>query len=155
MSAPEPLDRDDPAPAAPPAVPLEWSFNPWRQSPRVAISGALAIVAIGILLISLRLMLLASAALLIAFVVSLSPSFLVARCRVDGEGVARRIGPGRQRRAWGQIRSAVVQPDGLFVSPLARPGALAAFRGLWLPVPRDGRPALLAELRRRLAQHGL
>jgi hypothetical protein len=50
-----------------------------------------------------------------------------------------------------------VSAAGLFVSPFARRTRLERFRGLFLPLPRDGVAAdrLLEALRREVARHGL
>jgi hypothetical protein len=140
-------DAEDPA--------LEWSFNPWRQDAARALAGAVAIVAVGVLLAALRVVPAMSALLVVAFAVSLGPAWLKAHCRVDHAGVARRLALGWERRAWSELRRAVVRRDGLFVSSLAGAGVLASFRGLWLPVPAEARDALIPELRRRVAAHGL
>jgi len=115
----------------------------------------IALLAVAGVVLRLELSPLARAALLLAFVAALGPAFLETRCRVDGEGVARRIALSWTRRAWRDIRRAVIRPDGLFVSPLAGPGPLASLRGLWLPVPSVTATALLPELKRRLARHDL
>jgi hypothetical protein len=134
---------------------LEWTFNPWRQSLPQAAFGALAVVVAMTGVARLGLPPLATVALAIAFLGTVQPALLPARCRVDEEGVARRIGVRWDRRPWSTIRVARFGRRGLFVSPLAHSTLLASFRGLWLPVPPAAKAALEDELRRRLAQHGL
>jgi hypothetical protein len=152
------------APAARPAAPgpcsgleeaLEWTFNPWRQDIRN--SSVAAIVAVTVVLAIARLGLppLAVVALALAFLGSIHSSILPTRCRVDAEGVARRLGFGWERRPWSAIRRAVLGSRGLFVSPRARPGPLEWLRGLWLPLPAGATPALRGGLSAHLARHGL
>jgi hypothetical protein len=140
---------------AAPDPPLEWTFNPWRQDLRNALVAALTATAATAVVAGFQLPPLALAALAIAFLSALHPAFLPTRCRVDADGVARRLAFVWERRAWPGIRRATVGPRGLFVSPRLRPSALDTFRGLWLPVPPETAAALVAELRRRLAAHGL
>jgi hypothetical protein len=142
-----------PAAALDPA--LEWTFNPWRQDLRKAATGALAAAAVTAVVARLGLPPLALGALAVAFLVALHPAFLPTRCLVDGDGVARRLAFVWERRAWPVIRRARIGRRGLFVSPRLTAGRLDAFGGLWLPLPPGAPPALVAELRRRLAAHGL
>ncbi len=134
---------------------LEWSFNPWRQNLRNAMVGAIATAMITALIAGLGLPPLAVAALALVFLASVHSAILPTHCRVDNEGVARRLAFGWERRPWGLIRRASLGRKGLFVSPRFHPGPLDSFRGLWLPVPPPAGAALVDELRRRLAQHGL
>ena len=134
---------------------LEWSFNPWRQDLRKALVGVIAAAAVTGLIAGFGLPPLAIAALALAFLATVHSAFLPTRCRVDEEGVARRLAFAWERRPWGAIRRAALGPRGLFVSPRLHPGPLESFRGLWLPVPPGEAPTLLAELRGHLARHGL
>jgi hypothetical protein len=86
----------------------------------------------------------------------LAPGMTPIECRVDGNGVARRVLFAWDRRTWPEIRRARVSVTGLFVSPLARRSRLDRFRGLFLPVPhRAARAApLLEALRQELGRHG-
>lgn len=146
MSSVVPLPGTDP--------PLEWTFNPWRQDYRAALVGAVVAVAVAVLVAGFRLPPLAVAALTLVFLTSIHAAFLPTRCRVDEEGVARRLTFVWSRRAWSGIRSAHLDRQGLFVSAQRHRGALTPFQSLWLPVPRATAPRLLEELRQRLAQHG-
>ncbi len=141
-------------PGAEPA--LEWTMDPWREHARRAALGAalavglavVAFTAVGGGLVGLVLALLA--------LVSLSPAFLVVRCRVDGEGVSRTAFGLTERRPWADVRSARLGAAALRVGPSRRPGVLEGFRGLTLPLP-EGAAAreLREELRRRIEHHGL
>jgi hypothetical protein len=134
---------------------LEWTFNPWRQDLRRAAVGAVTTAAAAILLAGAGLPAFAVAALALAFLATVHQAIFPTRCRVDGEGVARRLGLGWERRPWESIRSATLGRGGLFVSPGMGREVLATFRGLWLPLPSSEAEALVGELRRRLAARGL
>lgn len=147
-----------PAGAAPePAAesPLEWTFNPWRQDLSRSLFGAVMTVGIMALIASFGLPLLAAMAMALAVLASVHSAILPTHCRVDGEGVARRLAFAWERRPWGAIRRAILSGRGLFVSPRLRLGVLASFQGMWLPLPTPASPGLADELRRRLALHGL
>jgi hypothetical protein len=134
---------------------LEWSFNPWRQNLRKALVGVIAAAAVTALIAGLGLPPLAIAALALVFLATVHSAFLPTRCRVDEEGVARRLAFTWERRPWGALRRAALGPRGLFVSPRLHPGPLESFRGLWLPIPPGAPPTLQSELRGHLARHGL
>jgi hypothetical protein len=134
---------------------LEWTFNPWRQDLRNASVSALVAAAVVLVIARLGLPPLAVVALALVFLGAVHSAFLPTRCRVDAEGVARRLGFGWERRPWSVVRRAVLVPRGLFVSPRTRPGPLESFRGLWLPLPAGAAPALLGGLRARLVRRGL
>jgi len=142
-----------PGPGA--ATALEWSFNPWRQDIRRALVGVIATAAVTGLIAGLGLPPLATAALALVFLATVHSAFLPTRCRVDEEGVARRLAFAWERRPWGAFRRAVLGPRGLFLSSRLHPGPLESFRGLWLPIPPDAAPTLPGELRDHLARHGL
>ncbi len=145
------------APAGPSAA-LEWTVSPWREN-RVAAAAAVGCALALWIMVALLLPgePLVASVLGIAALGALAPGMAATQCRVDGEGVARRRLLAWERRRWSDIRRARLGPAGLFVSPLAVPGRLDRFRGLFLPVP--GRPAagepLLEALRREVARHGL
>jgi hypothetical protein len=137
------------------ASPLEWTFNPWRQDLGSALVGVIAATAIVGLIASLRLPPLAGVALALGFFAAIHGAFLPTRCRVDDDGVARRMAFAWERRPWTAIRRAALGRRGLFVSPRLRPGPLESFRGLWLPIPAADAQDLRGELRGRLALRGL
>ena len=93
----------------------------------------------------------------VAALAVLAPGMTPTQCRVDAEGVGRRVLFAWDRRAWREIRRARVGVRGLFVSPFAQRTRLDRFRGLFLPVPRRsaGATQLLAALRQELVRHGL
>ncbi len=137
---------------------VEWTTSPWRDDPGRAAVVAAAALALWLL----AAWLLAGEPLLVLFlglavIVVLAPGMVPTRCRVDADGVARRVLFAWDRRAWPDIRRARVDVRGLFVSPLARSSRLDRYRGLFLPVPRRaGEPGTLLEtLRRELGRHGL
>jgi hypothetical protein len=136
-------------------APLEWTFNPWRQDTRNAAVGAVVAIAVLGLIAGFGLPPLAIAVMAAIFLATVHPAILPTRCRVDGEGVARRLAFVWSRRPWNGIRGARLGRAGLYVTTSKHPGVLASARGLWLPVPRTLAPGLLDELSRRLAQHGL
>ena len=136
------------------AVPLEWSFNPWRDRPAAAIAAALMSVASCLVIASLREPPLTRVILAIAVIGTLSPVLSPARCRVDDDGVQMRGPFGTARRRWSELRRVATRPAGLLLSPYASPHWLDPYRGLLLPMPRE-REGLLTELRGRLDAHGL
>jgi hypothetical protein len=140
------------------ACPLEWTVNPWRERPLAALAAAL--VALGLWLLVLRLLpgeRAAATVLGLLLLASLAPGMAPTRCRVDAEGAARQVLFTWERRRWTDVRRARLAARGLFVSPLARPGRLDRFRGLFLPLPAhpEGGADLGAALRRELDRHGL
>jgi hypothetical protein len=134
---------------------LEWSFNPWRDRPLAAGAGALMALGICLVVAGLGEPLLLRLALCLAVLATVSPVLSPARCRVDDAGVQKRGPLGTERRPWEALRRAAPRPAGLLVSPYPRPHWLDAYRGLLLPLPSRGRDVLMADLRRRLDDHGL
>lgn len=141
--------------AAPAGAALEWSVDPWRESPLRAITGFVAAVALGMLAVRLSPAPLAGWALAVALLAMLAPSYLPVRCRLDDAGVARRLGLGWERRAWTDIRRARITEAGLYVSSLRHGGPLEPFRGLLLPLPRAAAPTLHHALARAIEAHGI
>jgi hypothetical protein len=152
-----PVAPPEPEPGPPPEPMLEWRVNPWRGNP----AGGVLVIVLQVVLVLLLWHpgepLLPVAAVLVAFDLAMVDAVVVGRYRVDAAGVARRTLVGWHGLPWSGIHRARVAQRGLFVTPLATPGWRDAFRGLWLPVPGNHpeRDTLLAELRRRLASHGL
>ena len=137
---------------------VEWTISPWREDP----ARATFVVIAALLLWLLAAWLLPGERLLstlmgLAVLVVLAPGMTPTQCRVDDNGVARRVLFAWDRRAWREIRRAGVSVGGLFVSPFTRRSRLDRFRGLFLPVPRRvaGAAQLLDTLRQELARHGL
>ena len=137
---------------------VEWTVRPWREDPAAVVRVVLA----ALLLWLLAAWLLPGDRLLatlmgLAALGSLAPGMAPMQCRVDGDGVARRVLFAWDRRPWTEIRRVRVSDAGLFVSPFARRSRLDRFRGLFLPVPRRDATAgpLLAALRCELGRHGL
>jgi len=135
------------AAAADPVQAVAWSFDPWSERPVVAGAALLAVLAMWLLLATLRLPWLFAVALG-GFVASpLAPAFLPARCRLEARGVARRGVFGWTRREWRDVRRIDSVPAGLLVSPYVRRHALDETRGLVLPMSRADRDALAAVVR--------
>uniref|UniRef100_A0A832MMF1 PH domain-containing protein n=1 Tax=Eiseniibacteriota bacterium TaxID=2212470 RepID=A0A832MMF1_UNCEI len=136
-------------------APLEWTYNPWRERPGLAVAGTALALGVCAVVGALGEGPLLSAGLAAAGVASLAPLFVPARCRVGADGVARRGPLGWSRRPWAAIRRAVAGPGGLLVSPYTRRHWLDPWRAMFLPLPSARRAVLLAALRSRLEDHGL
>ena len=136
-------------------VPLEWSFNPWRDRPLAAVAASLMTVAMCLVIASLGEPPLVRLLLGLAVLGTLSPVLSPARCRVDDDGIQMRGPFGTARRRWSELRRVATRPAGVLLSPYARPHWLDPYRGLLLPIPSRGHEGLLADLRGRLAAHGL
>jgi len=136
-------------------VPLEWSFNPWRDRPQAAIAASLMTLAMCLVIASLGEPPLVRLILGLAVLGTLSPALSPARCRVDDDGIQMRGPFGTARRRWSELRRVATRPAGLLISPYARPHWLDPYRGLLLPMPARERASLLAALRGRLEAHGL
>ena len=136
-------------------VPLEWSFNPWRDRPLAAVAAVLTTLGMCLLIASLGEPPLVRLILALAVLGTLSPGLSPARCRVDDDGIQMRGPFGIARRRWSELRRVATRPAGLLLSPYAQPHWLDPYRGLLLPMPARGRDGLLAELRGRLDAHGL
>ena len=137
------------------AIPLEWSFNPWRDRPGAAVAAALMSIGLCLVIASLHEPPLTRIILGVAVIGTLSPVLSPARCRVDDDGVQMRGPFGTARRRWSDLRRVAQRPAGLLLSPYARPHWLDPYRGLLLPMPAREREGLLAALRDRLDAHGL
>ena len=87
-------------------APLEWTFNPWRQDVRNAAVGTVLAIAVLGLIAGFGLPPLAIAVMAAIFLATVHPAILPTRCRVDGEGVARRLAFVWSRRPWNGIRRA-------------------------------------------------
>jgi hypothetical protein len=141
--------------AAPDGGGVEWRVDPWRQRARVALASCAGAVAAVTLAAAGGLPPLTSGALAVVAAVALAPGYLAVRCRVDEGGVARRVGPlGWERRTWDRVRRVRLDARGLFVTAGPGDGAVAALRGLYLPLPATGAEAIRARLREMLGSHG-
>jgi hypothetical protein len=141
--------------------PLVWSVNPWRRSPAQATAAVLLTLAIAVFILRFGLPTTVAAVLAVAVALSLAPAWLVIHCRIDDQGVGRELGGIWTRRRWTEIRrvrlEAGARAPELFVSPQERPGPLDAFRGLHLPLPREGaeRTRVATGIHHRVSSHGL
>ncbi len=134
---------------------LEWTYQPWRESPgRAAIAAAFTVG-------SAAWLLAASGSAVLTVLMSLAVGaqlgtlLIPTRCRIDGDGVRARGPFGWERRAWSAIRRAHIGPAGLWVSPFAAPRRMDRFRSLLLPLPRAKRDDLRAALGPILSEHDL
>jgi hypothetical protein len=138
----------------PPEV-VEWTVSPWRERrARAALALGLALLLALTGVWFFRGPALVGIVLALAVLSALAPAIVATRCRVDAEGVSRRVLFGWERRSWPGIRRARLDPEGLFVSPFERASRLDAFRGLVLPLPRGG-GRILERIEREVRAHGL
>jgi hypothetical protein len=135
-------------------APLEWSYNPWRERGGRSLVAAIALLAICVALLSLHESAVLTLGLCLAAAGALAPLLTPSRCRIDEAGIACRGALGWQHRRWTELRRASVTAGGVLCSPYAAPHWLDSQRGMFLPVPRAQRAALLAGIRPRLARHG-
>jgi len=134
---------------------LEWDYNPWRERGTRSAIAAITLLAICLVLTGLHESAVLTLGLCLAAAGALAPLLTASRCRMDEAGIACRGALGWQRRRWVELRRAWVTAGGVMCSPYARAHWLDSQRGLFLPLPRAMRAALLAEIRPRLARHGL
>lgn len=152
---------------------LEWTLNPWREHSRATMAGSVLVTALLALVAAFPETVgvppVALAVLLLMVGGSLGPVWWPSRFRLDDAGIAARQPFVWRRIPWSDVRRASFQPgrpggwlglgrapESLFVSPLARPSRLDAYRGMHLDLPAGAaRDALVAELGRRLSSHGL
>jgi len=134
---------------------VRWSYNPWRERPALAMTAAAAALTLCAVIVRLHEPLGVTLALSLAAVATLSPLFVVARCRADEGGVTRGGPGGDRRRSWSTIRRASLTRAGLLVSPATRRHPLDSWRALYLPFPAAGRDELHVEIRALLERHGL
>lgn len=135
--------------------PLEWSFNPWRDRPLVAVAAVSVTLGICLLIVSLDEPPLVRLILGLAVLGALSPVLSPSRCRVDDQGIELHGPFGTSRRRWSDLRRVAPRPAGVLASPYPRPHWLDSYRGLLLPTRTGDRDALLIELRGRLEAHGI
>jgi hypothetical protein len=146
---------DDVRPSVEPeSAPIEWSFNPWRERPRVAALAAIFALGCCLLVIGAHVSFVLTLGLCVAAAGSLSPSLTPLMCRVSADGVARRGPLGWEKRAWSEIRRTVLSGAGLLVSPFAKRNALDPYRGLFLPLPAATGAQLAQRIRPYLERHG-
>ena len=148
-------DDEDEDVAAPALDPVEWTVNPWKENAPNAAIAVFVLALVPALLVRVGFADLTGIVLFLVLGVTMAPAFTTLRCRVDEDGVSRRLLFVWERRPWDRIGQARLGPLGLWVGPRAMPRALASFRGLWMPVPGGDREVtLIAEIRRRLHRHG-
>ena len=138
--------------AATPNAALEadtgWTYDPWRERPRVATLAAVAALGLCVLVVRAHEPFLVALGLCVFCAASFSPALTPVECRIGSDGVARRGLMGWERRAWATVRRLQPLPSGLLLSPYTRPHWLDGTRGLTLPMPARDR-ARCSELVRR------
>jgi len=134
---------------------IEWTVNPWRERARESWVAAIAALALCTAVARFQAGAVLTLALSLAAVGALAPLLSPSRCRVDDDGVARRGPFGWQRRQWSELRRATVGARAVLLSPYATAHWLDTYRGLVLPLPRDGRAEIVETLRRHLDRRGL
>ena len=136
-------------------VPVQWSYNPWRERPGRA-AAALAWLLLGfVLLAGLGLPWGVRIGLSLALAASLGSALLPGRYRLDPSGVTHGVGPFARHRPWDDVRRAVRSSEGVLLSPFASRRWLDAYRAVFLPLPRRGDPGLAERVKQLLVDHGL
>jgi hypothetical protein len=133
---------------------VSWTFDPWRERPRVAAIGALAVLAFWLAIVWLRFPLVIAVALGGVAAAPLLPAFVPAACSVSPAGASRRGLLVTVERAWRDVRRIDDVPVGLLLSPFARRGWRDATRALTLPMPAPRRAELRGLVRGLWGAHG-
>jgi len=134
--------------------PLSWVVHPLRQEPPLktaalvaAIAGVSALAALSLEGVVYGLV----SAVVLAL--SMARYFLPTRYTADGAGVSLGLFTPRQR-PWQSFARVEQRPDGLFLSPFARPTRLDSYRGVYLRFgPEADGPALEALAQSRVGSH--
>ena len=136
-----------------PSDATQWTFDPWRERPRVAAFATVALLALCGLLTVAREPLLVSLTLALACAAAFAPALAPSECVLDAQG-ARLRGPlGWQQRSWARVRRIERLRGGLLLSPYARRHWLDTARGVVLPASAARLEALLHEAERLRAIH--
>ena len=133
---------------------MSWTFDPWRERPRAAAIGALAVLAFWLAIVWLRFPLVIAVALGGMAAAPLLPAFVPAACSVSPAGASRRGLLVTVKRAWRDVRRIDDVPVGLLLSPFARRGWRDATRALTLPMPAPRRAELRGLVRGLWGAHG-
>lgn len=147
----------EPGPGAVVADPaaVEWTWSPWRERPgraAVALGFTLLVFALVVTLVGSAVL---AVLMMLAVAGTLAPLLVPSRCRVDHAGIALRSAFGWESRAWSDLRRARPGRDAIVMSPFTRPRRLDVFRAVVLPLPAQGRDALLAAVRMHCERHEL
>lgn len=126
-----------PAPAS-----VSWTFDPWREQPRVAAIAVVAVLAFWLAIAWLRFPLLIAMGLGAMAAAPLLPAFVPAACSVSAAGASRRGLLVTGRRAWRDVRRIDDVPVGLLLSPFSSRGWRDSTRALTLPMPMPRRAEL-------------
>lgn len=87
---------------------------------------------------------------LIAFVIILGATaefWLGTVYRIDETGASAKTGVSLSKIEWSNVKRVVIANDGIKVSPLAEPGRLSAFRGVFLRFGDGPRDEAIASVR--------
>jgi hypothetical protein len=141
-----------PASATWQAVTLAWTAHPARRRPRdLALVAAVLFLTTGAVLVSFESLFMTALAACIV-ILSVASFLFPTHYRLTDEGIEeRRLGMRRARR-WGDLRRLEVGPGAALVSPFARRSWLDKSRGFLLLFDGADRSAVVAELRRRIAE---
>ena len=139
-------------PGTPPTAPeLHWTVHPLRHEAPVKTALLVLIILVAPVLVALAFETTAFgflAAVLLA--ASMSRYFAPTRYALLQEHVLIAHLGARRTTPWNRIRRRAVLPDGVFLSPFARPHRLDPFRGCFLRF-RDNRDEVIAYVEARLA----
>lgn len=119
-----------------------WIYDPWSERPRAAWTGAIIVLLLCVLIVSLGESVLLKLGLCLFCAGVFAPALARVECRIEAAGVARRGLLGWERRSWSSIQRLDRLPAGVLLSPHARPHVLDGARGLMLPMPEARREAL-------------
>ena len=140
--------------ASPDPMRAEWTFDPWTERPAAASLGALAVLAMWLIIATSGFPWLVTLGLGVAAASPLWAAFARADCRVDARGVARRGVLGWVQRPWEGIRRIDDVPVGVRLSPSTQAHPLEGVRALVLPMPGPRRAELAARVRECWRLHG-
>jgi hypothetical protein len=131
-------------------VTLAWTAHPARRRPRdLALVAAVLFLTAGAVLVAFESLFMTGLAVVI-LLLSITSFLFPTHYRLSEEGVEeRRLGVRRARR-WADLRRVEIGPGAALVSPFASKNLLDRTRGFTLLFDGADRPAVVAELRRRM-----
>jgi hypothetical protein len=133
-------------------VTLAWTAHPARRRPRdLALVAAVLFLTAGAVLLSFESLFMTGLAAVIVLL-SIASFLFPTHYRLSDEGIEeRRLGMRRARR-WADLRRLEIGPGAALVSPFAKKSWLDRSRGFLLLFDGADRQAVVAELRRRMAE---
>ncbi|HEU5057257.1 MAG TPA: hypothetical protein VFU21_12060 [Kofleriaceae bacterium] len=131
---------------------LAWTAHPARRRPRdLALVAAVLFLTAGAVLVSFESVFMTGLAAAIVLL-SIASFLFPTHYRLTDEGIEeRRLGMRRARR-WADLRRLEIGPGAALVSPFAKKSWLDRSRGFLLLFDGADRQAVVAELRRRMAE---